>query len=237
MFSINKIIGVITCINFLLAFHFDVQAAKYNGEIEIIHSEKILKKIEQAYKNVETYYDFGTVITDIGAYTFESIYIAKGFFRIGWAGNYPYNDSLKKYAIIKHGKEIIAYSDRFKDKKIRTFNTMKDAVLKLLISSNGLLSKIPGQLFDNLGITPLTRLTGFKFIGEEIVHGEVCVVFKLHKPLKHKDANIEYRIWASKNSYFIRKIELVTAETKITYNYKKLKTNEALDVKQKDLDL
>ncbi|MCP3944833.1 MAG: hypothetical protein GY710_25600 [Desulfobacteraceae bacterium] len=232
LFSINRLIVTLAFTGFLLLFHFDAQAVKSN-ENEIVHSKKILKKIEQAYKNVETYHDRGTLITATEAYAFESIYKAQKFFQITWIGSDSIKGRLKKFRITKSRKDIIAYSTWFKDKQPQEFNSLKDAILKLYPSSFGLLLNIPGQLFENLGFTPLTNLTGYEFIGEEVLNDELCIVFKIRKKVNNR--NIEYRVWTSKNSYFIRKVERVDSKFTFLYDYKYLKINEPLNVKESEL--
>ena len=144
-----------------------------------------------------------------------------------------FKSRLKKFRITKSSKGIVAYSTWFKDEQPQEFNSLKDAIIELFASSYGILSNIPGQLFENLGFTPLTNLTGYEFIGEEVVHDELCIVFKIQEKLEN--GNIDYRLWASKNSYFIRKIELIASEFTIHYDYEYLKINEPLNVKESDL--
>lgn len=186
-----------------------------SGRINEIEPDKILKKVEDVYKNLSTYYDEGKSFTNHSEIEFTTYFKSNNLFFIEWTEHDQLNNSNYYYWICVNEKGIFSFKNISKTKRntIVKHENIKKAFINYMGISNGILGIIPGLFFNDLGFRPIISLENPKILKNDNINGEEC----FHLTVEHIRTNTNYHIWISKKSYLIKKVKKEKIDWETTY--------------------
>lgn len=214
----------------ILAIGFIFKPLGYaSNNHEVSSPNNILKLTEQTYQKLETYYDKGKILTEQSTTNFETFYKKNKWFFIKWSEYNSWGKDVFKNWLLNNEIETTVFSDMFLGKKQIKCDSLKDAIIKTLPISFGLLRNIPGQLFEDLGFKPISDMEDVRILGEDMVDNHQCVRLEI-KDKRSNGSVILYYIWIEQNTYLIKKIKRISTKGEIIYLYETIRTNFNLEI-------
>ena len=213
----------------LVLSSFSVVFASNNNPTAILKKNDnptiILKKVEQTYKSLSSYYDKGTIFTDITASVFETYYKPKNFLLYEWFKGMLHTSKKRHYWICSNDRDVYAYKGDANSKSempAEKIINLRKAIVSYFGIADGALGLIPGLFFNNLGFTPLTRLGKPQFVGEDTVQGELCN----YLTVEHSRTQVIYHLWILKKNNLIKMIKMVfPTDVTFVFLYETIKTD------------